>query len=131
MATSRGGIPARILMAAATLVVVGVFIVVLLSRKGESQKLHYANALVVAEYGLGEALMKLGENPGWKEGFANVPYKDGSYTVSLTTKERNDSLFLTVKSTGRSGSVRRSKSIVFRGEISAQGDTLWRQHAAH
>jgi hypothetical protein len=126
----RGGVSLRIVMAIVTLVVVGFFIVMLLGKKGENQKIHYGNALTIAEYGLGEALMRLGENFRWRDGFVNQPYNQGSYSVNLDTARSGDTLFLTVEATGRSGQVERRKTLVLRMEAGEQGDSLWRQHAA-
>ena len=125
---ARGGVQTRIIMALVTLAIVGVFIVTFLGKKEESQKFHYANALTIAEYGLGEALMKLGENPKWKEGFESTEYKGGTYEVRLSTQQTNDTLFLTVESVGRSGSVERNKTIIFCSEVTPEGASTWRQH---
>jgi len=125
---ARGGIQSRIIMAAATLVVVGIFIIVLLSKKGESQKFHYDNALKIAEYGLAEAMTRLHEDFRWRDGFAAVEYNRGTYTVTLDTRQRQDTLLLTVESTGRSGSVERKMTVVLRCEVTPQGDSIWRQY---
>jgi hypothetical protein len=127
--TARGGVRARILMAAGTLVVAGILIVVLLNKNEADERYHYENALTIAEYGWGEALMRLREEPSWSEGFKDVNYKDGSYTVTLTKEQPKDTVLLKVESVGRSGSVERSKSIVLCLQVGPEGDSLWRQHS--
>lgn len=44
----------------------------------------------MAEYGMTLALKKISENPSWNEGFANVPYKDGYYTVVIEKTGERD-----------------------------------------
>jgi len=124
----RGGIRARIAMAVVTLVVVGVFIVMLLGRNAEQQKFHYDNALTIAEYGLGEALMNLRKNPDWTEGFSDVAYNEGTYSVVLDKKTVNDTTLFTVESTGKSGAVKRSKTVVVALCVSEEGDSVWQKH---
>jgi hypothetical protein len=128
-ARERGGVSIRILMAVVTLAALGVVIALFLARKTEDQKYHYGNALTIAEYGLGEALMQLGQDFRWREGFSQKEYDLGTYSVKLTTRTMHDTLFLTVESTGKSGSARRGKTAVLRLEVSENGDSLWRQHS--
>jgi hypothetical protein len=129
--SARGGIRARIIMAAATLVIAGALIVMLLNKNEADERYHYENALTIAEYGWGEALTRLREEPGWTEGFRDVKYKDGSYSVTLTRRQAKDTVLLTVESTGRSGSVDRHKSIVLSLGIGPDGDSVWQQYSAH
>jgi hypothetical protein len=121
----RGGIAARVLLAVVTLIVVGVFIKVFLDKKEEGQKYHYENALRIAEYGLGQALMQLGQNPSWRAGLPRTSYNEGWYRVSLTTRTNRDTLFLTAESEGSSGPVVRTTSKSFFRTISPRGDTTW------
>jgi hypothetical protein len=121
----RGGIMARVLLAVFTLIIVGVFIKVFLDKKEEGHKYHYENALRIAEYGLGQALMQLGQNPSWRTGLPRTSYNEGWYRVSLSTRTARDTLFLAVESEGCSGPVVRTTSRSFVRTISPRGDTTW------
>jgi hypothetical protein len=123
-----GGVSLRILFAAVTLAAVGFLVVLLLTRKNESQKFHYGNALTIAEYGMSEALMKLGQDFKWQEGFLGMKYNHGTYTVTITHRTQGDTLFSDVESTGKSGAAHRKKNIVLRMNVSPQGDSAWTIH---
>lgn len=45
--------------------------------------IHGVMALAVAEAGLNDALARLRIAPGWKEGFTDKPFANGTYTVTI------------------------------------------------
>jgi hypothetical protein len=119
-----GSMPLRILTAAVTLVALGIVIASVLHFQQERHKIHYSKALVIAEYGLQQALENLQRQPSWTEGFRETPYSKGSYAVSMQTASENGSLRLHLTSIGRSGPATRSKDMDL--ELAVQGgDSAW------
>jgi len=80
-----------------TLLVLAVFIIVFITRKIDQRELDKGQSQLIAEAGLTQALEKINANPSWIDGFLNVKYREGVYSVAI--EKVSDSVFKAI-STG-------------------------------
>jgi hypothetical protein len=127
-----GGVAVRVVVAAASLVLLGAAIF-LLTRSFEADKADdHRRATAIAEYGLQRAFMALGEDWNWNAGFRDEAYDGdeaggGTFSVSVSREDRGDTMRLNIVSIGRSGSITRSqeRAVTLRLEVSEEGDSTW------
>ena len=79
--------------------------------------LFYFKALDIAEAGLERAMWKLTKQPTWRNGWTNVSFGDGYYTVTLTDQSGN----VLITSTGVCRSI--SKTVKALVEVSSSSST--------
>jgi hypothetical protein len=103
--SENGGVATRVVLAAVTLAIVGVFIAMALQYAGEQQEANHRKAVRISEYGLQAALQKIQETPSWVDGFERTPCGGGCYKVSLRRFVRNDTVMLAITSEGTMGTV--------------------------
>jgi hypothetical protein len=119
-----GGVLVRVLIAGATLLLIAITVVFVMLRYQESQVVNVRKAMAISEYGLLQALQKLGEQPSWRSGFEKTAYEQGWYTVDLIPRNAGDTLFVSVISNGVFGSVSDKKRVELKALVS-NGDTVW------
>jgi hypothetical protein len=130
MKCQRGGVVLRIIIASITLVVIGGLIFILLHNYQQKQQIYHRKALSISEYGLFQALQKIGEEPSWTKGIEKTPYEDGWYRVETNQFLSGDTIFLAVRSEGHIKSITDTKECVLRLEMSS-GDSVWIRHSMH
>lgn len=126
----RGGVTFRIIIACATLILIGCAIFLVLRNYQQKQQVYHRKVISISEYGLFQALQKIGEQPSWTEGIGKTPYEDGWYEVETSQFLSADTLFLTIKSKGYLKSVSGTKECVLRLDLSG-GDSTWIRHSMH
>jgi type II secretory pathway component PulK len=128
--TAHGGVSVRIVMAIATLVVVGVAIVFLLQTQQKNLQVHQRKALEISEYGLLQALQRLRQDPDWRAGLEKTAYNEGWYAVRIEPLRSHDGQRLRVISEGHSGAVSQEKIMVLAKEP-LDGDSVWIRQEIH
>lgn len=119
-----GGIVIRILIAIATLLIIGGTIVYILSRGQERQQIYHRKAMAISEYGLQQALQRLHNEPSWSGAIGKTPYDGGWYKVELQREMNADTLFLTIASEGHLKSASDNKKCVL-NLVVTHGDSTW------
>ncbi|MDR2578514.1 MAG: hypothetical protein LBC70_06875 [Chitinispirillales bacterium] len=103
-----GGVAFRVIICAVSLILLGGAIFVLLKTFQTGKEDDHRRALQLSEYGLQEAFKRLAESQEWSTEFSDKPFDDdGNFTVSFTREVRNDTLHISIISTGVSGTVTR------------------------
>ncbi len=123
-AYSSGGVILRVVILSATLLLIGITVVFLLKNFRNSEEINGRKAMSISEYGLLQAMQKLNQQPGWRDGFDHVRYEDGWYTVTVEDKYSGDTLFLKVVSNGHIGSIVDQRTVTLR-RIVIGTDTTW------
>jgi len=126
----KGGVTFRIIIACATLILIGGAIFFMLRNYQQKQQVYHRKAISISEYGLLEALQKIGDQPSWTEGIDKTPYEDGWYEVETSQFLSADTIFMVIKSKGYSKSVSGTKECVLRLDLSG-GDSTWIRHSMH
>ncbi len=119
-----GGVSLRIVLALATLAVVGVSIVYLLQTQQKRLQVHHRKALEISEFGLFQALQRLRNDPDWRSGLDTTAYNEGWFVVRVHPQPDSAAPVLHVVSEGHSGSVSQTKTMILRKEP-ADGDSVW------
>jgi hypothetical protein len=119
-----GGVVMRILIVAATLLLISISAVFILKSYRNKEEINVRKVMAISEYGLLHAMQMLSERPTWRDGFDHIEYEQGWYSVAIQSESRGDSLFLNVTSKGHIGSVVDQRSVKLIGIINGQ-DTLW------
>jgi hypothetical protein len=122
--SSRGGVAVRVLVVVFTLTILGGAIYLLLRQVDQKQQVDQRNALAISEYGLMAALQQLHENPSKTADIPKTPYNEGWYSVTMRTHSLGDTLFLTLSSRGKSGTVTERREYTLRRAIT-ESDTVW------
>ena len=107
LAGQAGGVALRVVICAVSLLFLGGAIILLLQMFQSAKEYDHDRAIKMAEEGLQEAfLFRLGELCDGGEVFRDEPYEDGGgYSVAVSREERDGTVFVTVVSTGKSGSI--------------------------
>ena len=119
-----GGVLLRVVVAGATLLLIAATVVIVLKGFRNREEINLRKAMAISEYGLFQAMQKLGEQPSWRDGFKKKEYEQGWYTVELVPENAGDTLFLSVVSKGYSGSVHNERVFRLKATISGS-DTTW------
>ena len=79
------------IVALVTLVALAGVIIVFVTKELREREVNKKLAQEVAEYGMEMALMEIQKDPLWNQGFLNVKYRGGYYTVNM--EKANDTTF--------------------------------------
>ncbi|MBN1604670.1 MAG: hypothetical protein JW915_23880 [Chitinispirillaceae bacterium] len=121
---SSGGVILRIVIISATLLLIGITVVFLLKNFRNREEINGRKAMSISEYGLLQAMQKLNEQPGWRDGFNHIRFEDGWYSVTLKDEYSGDTLFLKVESNGQIGSIVDQRTVTLRRIVTGT-DTIW------
>jgi hypothetical protein len=121
---SSGEVALRIVIVIATLLLVGVTVVILLKSFRNNEEINGRKVMAISEYGLLQAMQKLNEQPGWRDGFNHFEYEDGWYTVTVKSENSGDTIYLNVVSKGQIGSIVDQRTVTIRGIVTDK-DTIW------
>ncbi|HEX2955910.1 MAG TPA: hypothetical protein VHO70_03730 [Chitinispirillaceae bacterium] len=121
---NSGGVTMRILIVAATLLLVSLSALLILKSYRNKEEINVRKVMAISEYGLLHAMQMLREQPAWREGFDHIEYEQGWYSVTVVSESSGDSLFLNVSSEGQIGSVVDQRTVRLLGVINGQ-DTVW------
>jgi hypothetical protein len=119
-----GGVVMRILIVAATLLLITVSALLILKSYRNKEEINVRKVMAISEYGLLHAMQMLSERPTWRDGFDHIEYEQGWYSVTINSESSGDSLFLNVTSKGHIGAVVDQRSVKLIGIINGQ-DTIW------
>jgi len=122
-----GGVAWRLVLCAASLIVLGGAIVALMSTFKERKADDYRKALSKCDSGLQEAFIKLNSSPADAgSGFEGEPDEDGAnFRVEFKRENRGDTQFVKIVSIGISGSVTQVQEYTLRLEVSGENDSMW------
>jgi hypothetical protein len=121
---NSGGVVMRILIVAATLLLITVSALLILKSYRNKEEINVRKVMAISEYGLLHAMQMLSERPTWRDGFDHIEYEQGWYSVILNSESSGDSLFLNVTSKGHIGAVVDQRTVKLIGIINGQ-DTIW------
>lgn len=123
-----GGIAVRAIILVATLAIVGAAIYFLLVSFGRDQEADHRKALAISEYGLQIGLEQLNAGKTIPNAIPKTLYDNGWFTVSFDRYLKSDTVFLAVRSVGRSGSESEQRECILRMSINGN-DTAWSPEA--
>jgi len=139
-----GGIAWRLVLCAASLLVLGGAIFALMSTFKERKADDYRKAELKSASGLQDAFKmfnpgderdlgglrrvfdRVSGMPGQREEFKGEPDEDGAnYSVVFKRENRGDTVLFKIVSTGASGSVTQVQECTFRLEVTEENDSVW------
>lgn len=120
----RGGVTMRVLIVAATLLLITISALLILKSYRNKEEINVRKVMAISEYGLLHAMQMLSDRPAWRDGFDHIEYEQGWYSVTVDSESSGDSLFLIVTSNGHIGQVVDQRTVRLIGLINGQ-DTVW------